>query len=304
MTVGQIRDTGEAAMVAMLADGTAPVRPCAPGGPLAMGSLDSFRDMFRSSGDWFRGADDDPYAVHIIVRESRSDGAGGTIRPSEADATEAAALGLLAMLSQHGDDGSVSRRIAAWCSARIRKIVRRAGPSRWEAIAYEAASSQGVAPGATVPSPWHGAVLVDGAGETGAAVIVVPPMRASSMPRSLARLRVRGLSLPADGDRRDPGGLALRVVIEASAGMTSGKAIAQACHAVQIATRELGDGRWREWEAAGFPTVASRGGLEGLCAARMPDAAVTDAGFTEVRPGTRTCAAWLSPDPLASVEFA
>lgn len=264
-------------------------------------ALDAFRSEFMRAGDWFRGRDDDPYVTYVVIRDRNPDGSA-CHTPSETDAMEAALSGIVRMLSQVAEDPHVRRRVMSWCSSRIRKVVKRASGARWERLAAEAISplpdgeQEGLA-------PMHGAVLVEGVGRTGASAVVTCPMRASAQPRALRRLQVSGLSLDRGPSRPCPSGPALRIALEEGAGMTSGKAIAQAGHAVQLAFRLLADEGYERWAAAGWPTDVSYGDIGAMSAAAMPDVTVTDAGFTEVMPGTRTCAAWLSDSQIPSVTF-
>ena len=264
-------------------------------------ALDAFREAFKVSGDWFRGRDDDPYVTYVVVRDKNPQGCWESA-PGENDAFEAMSVGLVAMLSQFGDDGHVARRVRSWCSSRIRKVVKRASGQKWNRIAREAMSREGddIAEGL---APMHGAVLVDGVGPTCASVIVFAPMRASSQPASLRRLQVSGLSLDRAVWKPPVTGPVLRIAIDRGTEMTTGKAIAQAGHAVQLAFRCLDDAKYGRWASAGFHVDVSYGDIEGMSMAMQPDITVTDAGFTEVRPGTRTCSAWMADEAVPIVSF-
>lgn len=265
-------------------------------------ALDAFRDTFKLSGDWFRGRDDDPYVTYVVVRDKNPQGCWEAT-PGENDVFEAMSVGLVSMLSQVGDDGHVARRVRSWCSSRIRKVVKRASGRKWDRVAGEAMTPEG--DDATEgTAPMHGAVLVDEVGPTCASVIVFAPMRASAQPASLRRLQVSGLSLDRAVWKAPATGPILRVTIDQGVEMTTGKAVAQAGHAVQLAFRCLDDARYARWASAGFHVDVSFGDIDGMSMAAQPDVTVTDAGFTEVRPGTRTCAAWMADEPVPVVSFA
>lgn len=263
--------------------------------------LSAFRDMFLTSGDWFRGRDDDPYVTFVVVRDKNPSG-WPEGRPGENDAFEAMSVALVTMLAQCSEDGHVANRVRQWCSSRIRKVVKRASGAKWDRLVSEAMTPLDDE-GAEATHPFHGAILVSDVGPTAASAIVFVPMRASSQPKSLRRLQVSGLELDRTVWKVPPKGPVLRVVIDENVEMTSGKALAQAGHAVQLAFRYLGDDAYCRWADAGFHVDVSYGDVEGMSMAMTPDVIVTDAGFTEVRAGTRTCAAWLADDAVPAVSF-
>ena len=263
--------------------------------------LSAFREMFMSSGDWFKGHDDDPYVTFIVVRDRNPTGCP-VASPAETDAMQAMSIGLITMLSQCSTDEHVARRVRSWCSSRIRKVVKRANGTKWEKLVKEAMTPEGTEEDEAL-SPMHGAVLVSDVMPSFASVLVFAPMRSSAQPKSLRRLQVSGLVLDQTAWQVPPTGPVLRVVLDESVDMTSGKAIAQAGHSVQIAFRCLDDASYARWADAGFHTNFSHGDVTGMSMAREPDVTVTDAGFTEVRPGTRTCAAWIAEAPVPTVTF-
>lgn len=258
-------------------------------------AIDAFRDMFQHSGDWFLGEDDDPYVTYVVVCD-RPDTNSEDIGIGEEDAAGAAMIGLMHMLSLYGKDDSVTTRLNQWCSFRIRKVVKRAHGAKWRRIVSDAVS---IDEGTGIP----GSVLVRGFGPTQAEVLVMAPMRVSWQPASLRRLQVSGLSLDRTVWKAPTSGTALRVMLDDKVDMTSGKVIAQVGHAVQLAFRNLGDSQYRAWAETGFHVEIKRGNVDGARMAMEPDVIVTDAGFTEVRSGTRTCAAWLSNEDIPVVSF-
>ena len=265
-------------------------------------ALDAFRRMFAKSGDWYRGDDEDPYVTYMVVLD-RFPHTDPDIpdRPGEDDAILAASLALQHMLSLCATDERVDRRVRAWCSSRIRKVVKRARGAKWEKILRLAFGDDGSRADAIVSDSEKsipGTVLVRDFGPTMASVLVLAPMRVSEQPSELRKLQVSGLALDKTVWKAPSAGLRLRVILDDGVDMSTGKAIAQTGHATQVAFRELGDEQYAGWASAGFPVDVSWGDVEGACLASPPDVVITDAGFTEVKPGTRTCAAWLSDRPV------
>lgn len=282
-------------------DVISPFLPAGTGRP-APDALDAFRGMFAESGDWYRGTDEDPYVTYMVVldRFSHTD-PDVPDRPGEDDAMLAASLALQHMLSLCATDGRVDRRVRAWCSSRIRKVVKRAHGAKWEKalrLAFGDDGSRADAIMADSEKSLPGAVLVRDFGPTMASVLVLAPMRVSEQPPALRKLQVSGLVLDKTIWKVPPAGLRLRVLLDDGVEMSTGKAIAQVGHATQVAFREFSDEQYAAWAERGFPVDVSWGDVEGACLASPPDVVITDAGFTEVKPGTRTCAAWLSERPV------
>ena len=188
--------------------------------------------------------------------------------PFRTDALEAAARGVLLMLTC--DRPEWADAIARWDGQRIRKVVRRARGAEWRrALTVD---------GLDVP---HGT----------AELRVYPPVPVDGWPAELARLQVGGTNLadPAELPAVPPG-MPL-VLLSPHAGMTAGKAMAQAAHAAQLGWRSLRRRPRRKWQEAGFP-LAVRDANERQWAAVQRSGApvVHDGGFTEVAPGTATAA--------------
>lgn len=287
---------------------TSPYLPIDPARPDPV-RLAWFRDAFRASSNWYEGEDDDPYVTYIVVRDRNPPGSAAAA-PSEADMLGAAELAFLSMLSTGSDNEVVRRRVSAWCSSRIRKVVKRARGAKWERVVSRAMagylSPEAPRVGTALIDPetaLYGAVVVDMYGPTGAAALCMAPMRVSNLPEEMRRLQVSGLSLERAAGPSHEAGPILRIVVDASQGMTTGKVIAQVGHATQLAFRGLDDGRYGRWAGGGYRIDVSYGDIRGSVATRDPDVIVTDAGFTEVRPGTRTCCAWLEDEPVTLVSL-
>jgi peptidyl-tRNA hydrolase len=121
-------------------------------------------------------------------------------------------------------------------------------------------------------------------------LLCLPPMRKSGRPRLLTELRpFTDPPRPKEPPEPPPADTALVYVIRPGVIRTTGKAMAQAGHAAQMAVERFGD-RLAGWRAAGMP-----GRVEEVDDAtwdrlrREPGAVVvTDAGLTQVEAGTET----------------
>lgn len=120
-----------------------------------------------------------------------------------------------------------------------------------------------------------------------ASAVGLPPMRADSLPKLLAKLQVSGTQLPA-GESLEP--QPLTIVLNGSLEMSTGKAAAQAAHALFAWLLEAGQPTVDAWAGAGFPVGivhASRKEFrKGAKKAAGP--VIQDAGRTEIEPGSTT----------------
>jgi peptidyl-tRNA hydrolase len=207
------------------------------------------------------------YALPLVVRAERA------APPARTDALECAARAVLTLLAdpRADDGGEWSAQIRAWTDGRIRKVVRRARGASWDRAT--------ALPGITVA---HGS----------AEVRAFPPVPVGDWPADLARLQVSGTDF---GDARPPlpppAGLPV-LWLAPAVEMTAGKAMAQAGHAAQLAWWRLGPRERSAWAGNGFDLAvrtADGQAWAGLLASGLP--VVTDAGFTEVAPGSCTVVA-------------
>ncbi|HET6877060.1 MAG TPA: peptidyl-tRNA hydrolase [Jatrophihabitans sp.] len=196
----------------------------------------------------------------LVVRIERTE------PPSRSDALEAAAIGVLRILSSDRADWAPA--LSAWDGQRIRKVVRRARGA-----------------------DWRRAVAVDGLDvEHGSAQLrVYPPVPVDGWPGELARLQAGGTNLEQpEVPPPVPAGTPL-VLLAPDVEMSTGKAMAQAAHAAQLGWRDIGSRRRRQWAEAGFPlAVRDASQAEWTAAVRRGAPVVHDGGFTEVAPGTAT----------------
>lgn len=220
---------------------------------------------------------DDVVLMPLVMRVERGS------PPGRAATLEAAASASLALcLDERARPGGAwHESVSGWVSGRIRKVTRRARGSHWHAV-----------------QELPGITLTVGDAQVRAFV----PMRVADMPKELTRLQISGSELDAD-EPRTPSEDVPRLWLNPEVTMSAGKAAAQVGHATMIMAALLhGDGHDAEierWAQQGFG-----------CAVGMPDAetwrelhpgdgpeaawrerrvaAVRDAGFTEIDPGTVT----------------
>jgi len=193
--------------------------------------------------------------------------------PSRSDALEAAARGVLLMLTQ--PEPEWAEAVAAWDAQRIRKVVRRARGAEWRRAL-------------TVP----GLDVVHG----GADLRVYPPIPVDAWPPELARLQVGGTNLDQpEPPAPVPPGTPL-ILLSPHAEMTTGKAMAQAAHAAQLGWRSLVRRDRKRWIEAQFRLAvrdATPPQWQDAVGRGMP--VVHDGGFTEVEPGTATALFTVAP---------
>jgi hypothetical protein len=199
-------------------------------------------------------------ALPFVVRIERD------APPQRSDALEAAARGVLLMLTRAEPEWADT--VAAWDGQRIRKVVRRARGAEWRR-----------------------ALTVDGLDvEQGTAQLrVYPPVPIDDWPPELARLQVGGTNLADDEPPGPvPAGTPL-VLLTPHAEMSTGKAMAQAAHAAQLGWRTLSGRDRRRWQDVDF-RLAVRDATPAQWQAAVDGGAavVHDGGFTEVEPGTAT----------------
>lgn len=249
----------------------------------ARAAIDHWRARWRSQ-DWARLAERDdaePWAMPLVVRVEK------TAPPDHQHALYAAALGVVRLLA-HPDSApgrSWHDPLARWMDRRIRKVVRRARGVRWREIEAR--------PGVTVEV-------------RGTQVRALLPHPVQQTPAEVARLQVAGLALAADPGRRvtqfppSASGPVLTVLLAPGLGLSTGKACAQVGHVAQLALLQLDSGLVLAWAAADFPLrilEATPRQWSYVTEGGVPAAIVQDAGYTEVTPGTRTCAATFATLP-------
>jgi peptidyl-tRNA hydrolase len=239
---------------------------------LLAATIDEWRDRWRRRVVDEDREHDEPWALPLVVRVERA------APPSHSAAIHAAALSVVRLLSRPevAPDGPWHSALARWSDGRIRKVVRRARASRWDEIA--------TLPGAT-------AAVHD------AEVRALLPHPVADPPPALARLQIAGLDLPKGSTIAAADASAAPVLMIATApglALTTGKVCAQVGHASQLALLQLDRRTVLHWAAAGHPlriVEPEPAEWDRLLDADRDVAVVQDGGFTEVAPGTHTCAA-------------
>lgn len=162
---------------------------------------------------------------------------------------------------------------AAWMDARMRKIARRARGSHW-----------------------RGALDVPGVSAEvgGCDVRACVPGPVDDVDPRLARLQIGGTDLERDDPAQPPAGIPI-LWIDGALEMSVGKAAAQVGHGIMVLMAAMDRQRLDSWIARGRPVAVREAGsdqwrvLSARVAAGAPGvAAVIDAGYTEVTPGSLT----------------
>lgn len=195
-------------------------------------------------------------AMPVILRIERE-------LPSRTALLEAAAQAALAVCVDPRAQGEWHEPLRAWVDGRIRKIARRARGAHWAAVQE--------LPGVTVEVG-------------GAEARALLPGPVDDVPKTVSRLQIGGTDLPPDEPGPVPEGTPL-IVVNPAVDMTVGKAAAQVGHASMILAAVRG------WSEAPRFAVRRDPALWEALLAREDVVCVRDAGFTEVDPGTITCAA-------------
>lgn len=193
--------------------------------------------------------------------------------PARSDVLAAAASAVVAvcMDERTGPGGPWEPAMHAWMAGRIRKLARRARGAQWDAV-------QGIA-GITVA-----------AGTAQARAFVPGPVGEADS--RIRRLQIGGTDL--DHDQPAKPDLAHPVLwVNASLGMSVGKAAAQVGHGSMLLAGMLTADQAYAWSRSGYACAVRDANPEqwaALTSASCTGAAVAvrDAGFTEVAPGSVT----------------
>lgn len=208
-----------------------------------------------------------PWAMPIVVQVSAE--------ATHEDAIIAASRATVELLHAATEEGneSLAETVARWRIGRIRKVVRRAKGASWDRALNT------------------GNVFLSTEGQTTAAAFAPCPV--DELPADLARLQVSGLDLL----HREPVPMiegVPTVALTPYLSLTTGKACAQAAHALQLYYESLSPIAASVWAERGF-----------LFNFVLPDedkwrefvdsaaVIVHDAGFTEIPAGSRTALCFL-----------
>lgn len=242
----------------------------------SLAAIDHWRSHWRAA-EWVERADRDvgePWSLPLVVRAEKAS------PPDHQHAMYAAARSVVALLSSPGaePEGPWYPAIQRWADGFIRKVVRRARGVRWPEV-------QDLA----------GVTCAVGTAEVRALL----PHRVAAPPVVVSKLQVAGLDLEADPELAldvepvDADGPVLTIAVAPGLAMTTGKACAQVGHAAQLGLIELDRDLVWAWASGGFALrlVSNAEAWKRLGDRKVRAAVVRDAGFTEVAPGTVTCAA-------------
>lgn len=185
----------------------------------------------------------------------------------------AARAAVLVCLDERAEvDGPWAPGLDAWCDARIRKIARRARGKHWDDV-------QGL---------WG--ITAECSGAQARAFV---PGRVGDVDRRIGRLQIGGTdvdgALPSEGPAGEVDGLCLWLNPDLE--MSVGKTAAQVGHASMLGVALFSLEQAGGWHDAGCPLDVRLADAErwaGLIAAAGTTAAVRDAGFTEIAPGSVT----------------
>lgn len=231
-----------------------------------------------------------PWALPLVVRVEKHTTA--THEAVCAAAARAVVLLLADPRSQPG--GPWHPAITRWQDGRIRKVVRRARASRWDATS-------------TLD---HVTVTDDGA-----TVRAFVPTATDQVPDVLRRLQVSGLDLPtrsaapvgddtandtldasSTGMLDDLGRATVPQVVVALTPhlrLSTGKAAAQAAHAAQLSAAALPDDVHSAWVGHRAPLHVTFPDADAWASiAEAAPVQIRDAGFTEIPPNSLTAVAW------------
>lgn len=217
----------------------------------------------------------DPWALPLIVRAEKN-----PYTAEHLGSITAAAQATVRLLAdvRSTPEGEWFDPLSRWRASRIRKVARRGRGIRWAE-----ASAQ---PGVTVEVG-------------GSEVRALLPHPVSDPPPSVKKMQVGGLELPLEVVAQSAVPGELHIVGAPGVELSTGKACAQAAHAAQLALEQLDEEAVFAWAEGGFGiTVSGFGGSQvgarwdELISGRVPAVVVQDGGFTEVAPGTVTCASY------------
>lgn len=228
-----------------------------------------------SARDWHRDREDPDQpetvqAMQIALNLPKQD------TPARHRVLEAAARAVVSVCldERAGSDTAFAAALGRWYGHRIRKVARRSRNKAWNDVQALPGVTVDVAR-AFVPS----------------AVNEVDPL--------IGKLQIGHTDLPADKPG-EPSGDTPVIYVDASLGMSAGKAAAQVGHGSMLLAASLDTQVAWEWKQAGFAlSVREVDHATFERAAKEPGAVVVvDAGFTEIAPDSATvCALWR---PLAA----
>lgn len=201
-----------------------------------------------------------PWAMQFVVKDTKD------FTPLQlANAVATATSRFLDTLEEGTPRAEAVKR---WMSGRIRKILRRAKNSGWNAL-EELSHEEYTVEGVTIR--------------------VFDPSYMDEIPRAISKCQVSHLTtLPEQGAKKGAKDALLDIYTNRSLNMSAAKAAVAAGHVAQLMGLELSPADYEKWRQAGFTVRTSTLGALGEFEARAASVAVRDAGLTEVEPGSIT----------------
>ncbi|MHA7209551.1 peptidyl-tRNA hydrolase [Arthrobacter sp. MDT1-65] len=222
----------------------------------------------------------DPFVQPIVLLVDRNDPA------PEADGICSAAIASVSayasdLLTPCGDTTSWE----AWLDGRFTKSVRRADVKAYSKVVSEL----------------HNEATEAVVGR--ARALAFRPAPYEQYPKTLARLQVSGTHLPqVPGTRRASDGTAPNpvIVLNADLEMTTGKAAAQASHALFAWFLTLDEDTQRAWsdKLTGTVLFLDAEDFTAFPAKAVPDSIIVDAGLTEIAPSSTTAYVMVPTGPI------
>ncbi len=201
-----------------------------------------------------------PWAMQFVVKDSKD------FTPLQlANAVATATSRFLDTLEPGTPRDDAVKR---WMEGRIRKILRRAKNSAWNALAE-------------LP---HETYTVGGV-----EIRVFDPSSMDEIPRAISKCQVSHLTtLPEKEAKVGPKDALLDIYTNRSLNMSPAKAAVAAGHVAQLMGMKLSPADYEKWRQAGFTVRTSSLGDLGEFEATAASVAVHDAGLTEVPSGSIT----------------
>lgn len=201
-----------------------------------------------------------PWAMQFVVKDTKD------FTPLQLANAVATATSRFLDSIEHGTPRA--NAVKRWMEGRIRKILRRAKNSAWNALEE-------------LP---HETYTVEGV-----EIRVFDPSSMDEIPRAIAKCQVSHLTtLPEEKAKTGSPEALLDIYTNRSLEMSPAKAAIAAGHVAQLIGLKLSADDYEKWKKAGFTVRTSTLGALGEFEAQAASVAVRDAGLTEVPSGSIT----------------
>lgn len=201
-----------------------------------------------------------PWALQCVVEDNK-DFTGLQL-------AHALAVSVASFLDSVKPDSERAKSIERWMEGRIRKILRRAKNSAWNAVQAEDGETYEV---------------------EGVKIRVLTPTAMDSIPKAVAKCQVSHLTtLPDTAATYGPLSPCLKIYTNRSLNMSAPKAAVAAAHVAQLMGMKLTLADYNLWRENKFALTVSTLGEISDFVESVSSVAVRDAGLTEVVPGSIT----------------